>query len=252
MAKKSGVGHGLIIDGYELGFNVSVINNSSAAVNPLPVTAIDSSHMEHLAGIRSHVFDMGVFFDKATDRMHARMKLPPSTDVKGLWYFGSTLGDVMAWINGKQDSYDLSNPEDRNLQGNILIHGNNPSADEIGREFGRLATPGLITRSTATDETGLVEAQTTAGGIAFVQITALSSGTPTILFEDSSDTTNGVDGSWSSLRTVAIQTANTAERSKISGTIEKGVRITTSGTFSGLIFIAGFVRLISGDIRPTS
>ena len=78
---------------------------------------------------------------------------------------------------------------------------------------------------------GEVTAQTTAGAAIQLQILGLTSGTPTFIVQDSSDTTTGSDGTWATLKTFTIQAAQTAERLTVAGTVEKGLRVSGTGTY---------------------
>lgn len=68
-------------------------------------------------------------------------------------------------------------------------------------------------------------------------------GTCTVKIQDSADTTNGVDGTWADLITFSAVTGPTAERMEVSGTVDKGLRIISSGTLDLLRLVAFFKRL---------
>jgi hypothetical protein len=107
------------------------------------------------------------------------------------------------------------------------------------------------TIASAGDLTGYIDAggaQTTNGVVAFLQIFTLDSGTPTITLQDSSDTTTGDDGTWSTIGTFTINSARSAERLVVAGNVEKALRIEASGTFTNLVVAAAVRRGTANDI----
>ena len=99
------------------------------------------------------------------------------------------------------------------------------------------------THASATSNTGLDQtSQTIYGGIGYLHLISLGSGTPTVLIEDSNDSTNGVDGAWATLITFASQAAGLSERLTVTGTVDSWVRVTTTGTFTNCQMAIAFRR----------
>jgi len=229
MAKKSGLGQGFFIGGKDISGDVSSVDTVASPKEVLDVTGIDKSAVERIAGRGSGEISFTTFFNDAANQQHAALKAVARTDVVGCYFQSSTLGETAAGIVAKQMSYDTTRGTDGSLTNSVQLLANSNVL-----EWGNTVTAGKITHSSAGSSTGAVTASSAAGGAAYIQIFSLDSGTPTFVVQDSSDTSNGTDGSWATLLTFATQAVG-AERKTVSGTVNKGLRITTTGTFSNAV-----------------
>jgi hypothetical protein len=153
-----------------------------------------------------------------------------------MFLVSTTRGEPAFAMNAKQINYDWSRAAEGSLTGTTQLlqaDGNSPAWGESIAMKETIASAG--------DITGYIDVQTTSGVVAFLQIFTLGSGTPVITLQDSSDTTDGDDGSWSTIGTFTINSARSAERLAVAGTIEKALRIEASGTFTNLV-VAAMIR----------
>ncbi len=244
MSKGSGLGDGLLVTGYDVSGDVGAIQKISTSKPSLNATGINSSAKERLQGAADGGIDFSVFFNDAAGQEHVVLKAAAAIEYY-LYLHGSTLGNVCAMLVGLQTKYDWSRNQDGSLTGSV----SGVSKGAIGAtktdyslEWGTQITAGKITHASATSSTGEVTASSASGAAAQLQIMSLGSGAPTVLIEHSSDTTNGIDGAWATLLTFTIGAANLAERITVSGTVNKGLRATTTGVFTNLVFAIGLRR----------
>lgn len=246
MAKKSGLGMKLYLQGYDVSGDVGAINTMRSSMAVLDVTAIESSAMERIAGLRDGEITFNVFFNDATGRAHDALKSLPTTNVLAMVLTGTTAGDPVICLTAKQVNYDWSRNADGSLQGTVQLL----AAAGVPLEYGLLLTA-KTTHASATDETGIdFGSQTVSGAIGFLQHFSADSGTVEYDLEDSGDSTTGDDGTWANLGAftdVATPWSQTAERIEISGTVERWVRASTNGTFTNAVFAMAFRRLNAGD-----
>jgi hypothetical protein len=239
MSKQSGLGNRLYIGGYDISGDVGAVSTIDTPRGEQVNTGIDKSAVERIQlGVDGNlVFD--TWFNDATDKIHDALSTLPSTDRQGMFAISTTRGAPGFAIEAKQVNYDWSRSADGALAGTtslIQAGGNAPVWGEM------IAMKETI--ASANDLTGHIDAgaaQTTAGVVCFLQIFTLGSGTPVITLEDSPDTTNGIDGTWTTVGTFTINSARTAERLSVAGNIEKALRIEASGTFTNLV-VAALVR----------
>ena len=251
MAKQSGLGQRLYVGGFDISGDVGSIDNASTPTALLEVTGIDKSAVERILGKRSGMLSFTAFFNDATDAEHDALKGLPTADVLSLWMLGTTRGDVCAALTAKQINYDGTRAEDGSLVFKVDMQG----TAGLFLEYGDVLVA-KVTHSSATDETGITfGVQTAVGAVGFLQhfgaADPIPTGTIEYDIEDSSDSTNGIDGTWATLLAfsdVSTPWAETAERVAVDGNVEKYVRASTNGTFSNADFAMGFRRRVEGDI----
>lgn len=242
MAKEAGLAHEFFIQGYEIPNDIGAVNSAGSPRGVFEMTGLDKSAIERVMGRADGFIDLLLWFNDATNQLHDALKGLPTTDVHILWGTGGSLSDSAAFLVAKQLNYDWREEPDRALSGNMRGEANGSPL-----EWGSMLTAGSVTHSSATSETGEVDVQTTKGIIGFLQIMTIASGTPTFVIQDSSDTTDGTDGSWSTIVTFTENTARKGERLTATGTIEKGLRATTTGSFSNAVFAMAFRRGLAED-----
>jgi len=253
VAKQTGLGDKLYMNGNDLSGDIATITRVETMVNLLQSTSIEDSSETRLQGISDGALAFQSYFndDGAASRAaaagstHVELSTLPTTDVLLYYARGATLDNVMAALTAKQVGYGGA----RGADGALLFSVETQAAGNPV-EFGEQVTAGLVTHASATSSTGKVDAaQTTNGGVGFLQGVEVDSGTATVVIEDSADTTDGTDGTWGTLLTFANTSATwpIGERKTVTGTVEKGLRVTTTGTFTGADFAVGFRRGASGD-----
>ena len=244
MAKKSGLGQQIFVHGYDLSGDVATIDNAGSPRNLLDITAINASANERLVGLSDGNISVSSWFNDSTEQEHDALSGLVTTDRIVTWAFGATRGDVAACLVAKQLNYDGSRGTDGSLSFSV-----DTQADGISLDWCNTLTTGKETHSSAGSSTSRDDgAGTTAGMVAYLEITDCDSGTPTVTIQESSD--NGSSDAWVnvlSFSAVGYASAPTAERVTSSGTVERYLRITTTGTFSNLDFCVSTRRGTSQD-----
>jgi hypothetical protein len=245
MAKKSGLNHGFYAGGYDISGDVSALNQLVVARPSLDLTGISQLARERAVGKSDAAIAGRCWWNDASNALHDALSSMPTTDVDVLYRMGITLGDPCAMMRAEQTNYDWDLQADGSLPGSFRFEG----TAGLPLVFGRLLTAGAISQSSAGSETGIVDsAQTTNGLEAWLQVISFTGTSITVSVEDSSDTTNGTDGTWGNLVSFAAATGGqTTERVTVSGNVELGLRVNTSGTFTECTFIVGIRRGTAQD-----
>ncbi len=235
MAKQSGIGGQLFVAGYDLSGDVG---NLTRIANPsalLDVTGIDKTGYERIYGLYDGAIEFQSFFNDASSQEHEVLKAKGSAADRVATYFqGSTLGNVAAGLVSKQVNYDGNRGQDGSLTYQVQCLGNGHGLDWCIQH-----TAGKRTDSSATNGTGVDGGAATSLGLAaYIEVFSLSSGTPTVKLQESSD--NGAGDAWADVTggTFGVVTAPSAARivTSLSLSVERYLRVVTTGTFSNLVF----------------
>ena len=179
------------------------------------------------------------FFDNAAGKGHATWtslsgKIP-TADQNVLIPLGTTIGDPALMMVSKQGTYYV----DRPTGGPVGCSVEYSAANGTSPDFGFLLTAGKVTDGSGTTYTHVDgTAQSTGGARAMIQAFSLTSGTITATIQDSPDNVT-----YGTLGTFTGVTGVTSELVDISGTVERYVRLKTSGTFSTGVICVAFIRL---------
>lgn len=249
MAKQSGLGDRLFYNGVDVSGDVSALDSIATPKASFDVTSIQSSAMERITGRTDGKLSFSSFFNDggAADRTgaagstFATLSALPTSDVAVMYCRGTATGNPMAFVIGKQMDYPVTLGADGSLTFKTDVEASAGTTVEWGTQI----TGGKVTHASAGSSVGEVSAaKTTYGGVGFLQFFSKASGTPTFVLEDSADTTNGSDGTWGTLLTFSGTGGATpfGERKTVSGDVEKGVRATTTGTFTNAVFAIGLRR----------
>ena len=186
--------------------------------------------MNRLQGLRDGTINWASFFNPDTDRAHPTLSALPTTEQGVMVCLGGAIGNAMIWLDGFVMDYPPSRGADGMLTMAIPITGSSGH----GLEYGRQLTAGKITQSSSGRETGVVDSGRTMYGARFYAETfVLSLGNPDIVVQDSSNTTNGGNGTWGTLLDMSIDPrVSGAARETVTGTIERGVRANVTDFFS--------------------
>lgn len=236
MAKQSGLGDQLFIGGYDLGADINSIGSLSTPRAALEATGITASAMERMFGGRDAQGEFTSYFNDATDRVHTRLKLLPNTDVHVMYLRGTTIGNPGLAMVGKQVSYDPT----RGTDGSLLFATSIPSTT-YGADWGKQLTAGKRSDTTATNGTGVDfgTGSTAFGFQAYLQVFSFTGTSVTIKLQESSD--NGAGDAFADVTGGAFSsvTGVTAERIQSTSdtlTVERYLRVVTTGTFSQCTF----------------
>jgi hypothetical protein len=249
MAKGSGLGDNLFVDGYNLSGDTQEVKSVRGGIATIDVTGIDKSAYERIGGIRDGQINWTSHFNTAAGAEHIALSGQPSTDRYVMYLRGTTLGNAAACCITKQLNYDLTRGTDGKVTFDL-----NAQANAYGLEWGYQLTAGLKTDTTATNGTGL-DRQTTdlsdpgGGGVAtssvqgwqaYLQVTAFSGTSVTVTVQDSADNATFLPltgGAFTAATAIGGQRIASAS----GATVRRYVRIATSGTFTSATFAVVFV-----------
>ncbi|MFE1205642.1 hypothetical protein ACFW5V_28560 [Streptomyces sp. NPDC058762] len=252
MAKTTGLAQGFYLGGYDLSGDTGAGNEIGGGLSGTQdVTGIDKAAYERKGLLRDGRLSWTSFFnpEKAsdipgttTDHAHAVLSTIPTTDRHLMWITGRTIGSAAACMVGKQIGYDPSRGADGALTISVSAQANG-----YGLEWATLATAGVRTDTTATNGASLdLGAGPLSFGLqAYLQVTAFTGTSATIKLQESSD--NGTADTWADVvggSFTAVTTGPTAERIQTARTqtVERYLRVATTGTFTSLKFLVAVAR----------
>lgn len=248
MAKQSGLGDNLYVSQFDLSGDVGALGRIGGGFAALDVTAINKSAHERIAGIRDGGIDFTAYFNDAAAAAHVALSSLPTADRIVSYFRGTALGSPAASCVAKQINYDPTRGNDGALELAISTQAN-----AFGLEWGTQHTAGKRTDGSATSPASGVDggAETEYGLQAYLHVFSVASGTPSFKLQESSDAAGSgdafadvTDGAFTitAAGSERIATANTQ-------TIERYLRVVTTGTFTDAVFAVVVVRnLVAGVV----
>jgi hypothetical protein len=246
MAKESGLGAAFYIGGYDVSGDVVGVNDLGGGPMLLDgSTGIDKLAFERIGGKRDGRTNITTWFNPTAGFAHDRLGNLPTTDVHAQYWHRATSGRPVWCLLGKQANYDGARGEDGSFtfQASIM-------ANAFGGEWCTGLTSGKRTDTTATNGTGVdvasaINAGSAAFGLqAYLQVFAFTGTSVTVKLQESSD--NGVGDAWADVTGGAFTAATgiTAERIQTgrTQTVERYLRVVTTGTFTNAIFAVAVCR----------
>lgn len=237
MAKQSGLGDQLFIGGVDIGADISAIGNISTPRETLPATAITQSAMARMYGKRDGQMEVTTYFNDASGEIHATLKALPRTDTQLMYLRGTTLGNASIGLVGKQLNYDPSRGDDGSL-----TFGVSAVANAFGLDWCKQMTAGKVTHASAGNGS-IVDFGTGTkafGFQAYLQVFSLGSGTATVKLQESADDDGDPDtfADVSGGGFTAVTAAGAERIQSVSATlsVERYLRVVTTGTFTNLVF----------------
>lgn len=233
MAKETGLGANFYLDGYDLSGDTSSLENISKALNPIALTGIDKLAFERKSGQLTGRIAWTSFWNPTG--AHPPLKLLPRTDRIPSYWHRPTLGAPVASMVAKQTNYDGS----RTAEGGFMLKVDTLS-NAFWLDWGLGLTVGKRTDTVATNGTGVDFTTSSAFGLqAYLQVFAFTGTSATIKLQESSD--NGAGDAFADVTGGAFTLVTSAPQSqKIQTaralTIERYLRVVTTGTFSNLVF----------------
>lgn len=235
MAKQSGLGDNLYVAGYDLSGDIGSLGRIGGGPAALEVTGIDKSGFERIGGLRDGAIEFTAWFNPTTDRAHDRFSTLPTTDQIVTYARGTALGGQAAAMVAKQVNYDGNRGDDGafTLEVQALANG-------YGLEWGRQLTAGKRTDSSATNGSSVdFGSGSTAFGLqAWLHVFAFTGTSVTVKLQESSDDGSGdafadvTGGGFTAATGVTSQRIETARGQ----TVERYLRVVTTGTFSDAVF----------------
>ena len=246
MAKEPSLGDNFYLGGRDISGDINSIGTIRATRPPINVTGIDKSAHERVPGQWDGEMSFVTYFNDAADQALAALKGMPTTDVQCMWFRGTTLGDHGACVVGKQASgYGPERTADGGMTFPVQMLSNGK-----GLEFTRNLTAGKRTDSSATNGASVDDGaagSSSFGLSAYLQVFAFTGTSVTCTIEESSD-----DGGGDAFAAVtggafaAVSAANVVERieTSLSLTVERYLRLVTSGTFTNAVFAVMYDRYL--------
>jgi hypothetical protein len=246
MAKQSGLGDQMYIAGVDLGADINSISSLSTPRATLPATGITMSGEARMFGLRDATGEFIAFFNDSAGGAHPTLKTLPTTDVHLMYVRGSTQGSEAFCLVGKEVDYAPTRGDDGALTFSV-----NVSSSAFGADWATLMTNGKRTDTTATNGTS-VDFTTAAnpasaafGFQAYLQVFSFTGTSATIKLQESSDNAVGdpfADVTGGAFTTVTGVTAERIQSSSATLSVERYLRVVTSGTFSNLVFAVAVIR----------
>lgn len=233
MAKQSGLGDNLYVQGVDLSGDIGSLSNIHGGNSPIDVTAINKSGFERLGGQRDGGMQFVSYFNDSAASAFQTLKTLPRTDVIMSYFRGQALGGPVAALNAKQLNYDPTRD-----QGGSLTLVTEGQANGFGLEWGLQLTPGVKTDVSAANGTGVdTGGSLSFGGQAYLHVFAVVGTSLTVKIQDSADNVTFADVTGFTFTVVAAG-AVAAERLSLSNTatIRQYVRAISTGTFSAAKF----------------
>lgn len=240
MTKQSGLGDNLYVAQFDLSGDAGALSRIATPRAALPVTGINKSAMERIYGRRDGALAFTTFFNDASGAAHPALSILPTTNRVLTYCRGTSAGAPAASMVAKQLGYDGEEGDDGSLSFAVEAEANG-----FGLEWGNLHTAGKITHASAGSETSVDGGAASSFGLqAYLHIFSLGSGTPTIKIQESSHATGSGDafadvtGGAFSIQAVGAERIATATDLAV----ERYLRVTTTGTFTNLVFAVSVVR----------
>jgi hypothetical protein len=241
VAKSSGLGDNLYVDGFDLSGDIGSIGGATSPIETLDFTGIDKSAFERQHGKRGGELTFTSFFNPSAGQSHQVLKNPPSTNSILSYARGTAIGNAAASLVAKRVSYDMNRNEDGSL-----LFVTNAASNLYGVEWGSQLTAGKRTDGSATNGASLdlgAASPGAFGGQMWVHLFAFTGTSVTIKVQESSDDAVGdpfadvVGATSGALTAVGAMRIATAAIN-----IERYLRVVTTGTFSNAVFFVQFLR----------
>lgn len=238
MAKQSGLGDQLFIDGTDIGADVMSISNLSTPRETLNATGITQFAQARMYGKRDGQAEFTAFFNDAVAGTHEKLKTLPRVDVHVVYLRGQGLGSEGIGLVGKQIDYAPTRGDDGSLTFAVAA-----SANGFGIDWGDQLTTGIQTDAAATDSAGL-DTLTSAsfGWQAYLQVFSVGSGTAVVELEDSADDLTYDPLTGGAFTGATTKTAQRLQSASTTATVRRYVRVVTTGTFTDLVFAVVFTK----------
>lgn len=249
MPKSSGLGDNLYVGQYNLSGDIGQIDAVRSGRADLPSTGIDKSAHERLAGHIDGSMEFMSYFNPDASQAHPVLSALPRTDVVCSYFRGTTLGNPAASQVSKQVGYDGTRGDDGSLTFKTAMLSN-----AYGLEWGNMLTAGQRTDTAATNGSSYdygASIGTTAFGLQmYVHLFSFSGTSVTIKVQSSTD--NGAGDAFADITGATSGALTTAQALRVAtatnASVERYLRIVTTGTFSSAVFAVNVVRNLATPV----
>lgn len=242
MAKRSGLGNQLYIDGFDVSGDIGSLQKIGGGPAVQAVTGINQLAFARIGLARDGGIDFNAWNNTAANQEHAVLSTLPFTDRHLMYLMSTTLGDDGAALIAKQGNYDWTRGTDGALAESVSA-----MANSFGLEWGNTLTAGQRTDTTATSPATGVDlnayggASTAFSWQAYLQVFAFTGTSVTVTIQDSAD-----NSSFSNLTGGAFTASSGIDKQRLAGgalaTVRRYLKVNTTGTFSNAVFSVLFVR----------
>lgn len=242
MAKLSGLGDLLFVDGVNLSGDVGVVDQLACPVAVLDVTGIDKLAFERITAKRDGSIKFTPFWNNATGKEHAVLSTLPRTDRLASYLHGAAIGNPAYSLLGKQIDFDWKRGNAGELTGNVDVQGNG-----FGAEWGNQLTAGARTDTGVTNGTAWNGTLSTSfGWQAYLHVSAFTGTDVTVKLQDSADNVTFADVASGAFPQITSLPSPTGYRLAVGGTatLRQYVRASTvtTGGFTSVTFECSVVK----------
>lgn len=234
--KQSGLGDHLLVAGRLIGGDVQQLGTIGGGPSPLEVTDITQSAMARIGGVRDGNLEYTAYFNPAEGRSHEYLSTLPTSHQLATYLRGVGLGRPAACIVGKQLDYAGTRGDD-----GAFTFATQAQNAEFGLEWCTQMTAGVRTDTSATNGASVdFGTGSTAFGLqAYLHVTAFTGTSATVKLQESSD--DGAGDAWADVTGGAFTAVTAAPgwqriETARDQTVERYLRVVTTGTFSALQF----------------
>ena len=238
MAKESGLNVRLYVEGKDMSGSANALDGAGYSQAMLETTPLNTSAATRITGLADGTLSVNGYFDTSDDAPWAEDsgKLP-SSDAVVLVALSSAVGDPSVGMNAKEGEFNVSRSS-----GSAISITSSFSGNGMGGEFGEMLTAHDDTHSSAGSGTVVDSgASSSSGGAGYVQVISLGSGSVVVNLQESTSS-GGSYSNFMTFSTVAAAAAPSAERVTMEGTVQRYIKVVTTGTFSNAKIAVAFAR----------
>jgi len=238
MAKESGLNVRLYVEGKDMSGSANALSGAGYSQAMLETTPLNTSAATRITGLADGTLSVNGYFDTSDDAPWAEDsgKLP-SSDAVVLVALSSAVGDPSVGMNAKEGEFNVSRSS-----GSAISITSSFSGNGMGGEFGEMLTAHDDTHSSAGAGTEVDSgASSSSGGAGYVQVISLGSGSVVVNLQESTSS-GGSYSNFMTFSTVAAAAAPSAERVTMEGTVQRYIKVVTTGTFSNAKIAVAFAR----------
>lgn len=236
MAKSSGLGDLLYVDGVDLSGDVGSVAGIACPTAVLDVTGINKFAFERIPGKRDGSIKFAPFWNNAIGQEHGVLSTLPRTDRLMSYLHGAVIGGSSAHLMAKQVDFDWQRGNTGDLIGNV-----DGQANGFGLDWSNQLTAGFRTDTVATNGTAWNgTASTSFGWQAYLHVATFIGTDVTIKLQDSADNVTFADVTSGAFPQITSLPSPIGQRLAVGGTatLRQYVRASTvtTGGFTSVKF----------------
>jgi hypothetical protein len=243
--KEGGLGHYLYCNGFDLSGDTGSVSTIATRRAALDVTGIDKSAHERIGGLVDAELGFDSWFNPSDDQEHEALSVLTDGDKLMSYFAGAVVGNNCFNLTAKQTDYAPARAADGSLAISITAMGNG----RIGH-WADMLTTGKQTFASATNGTGLdygaTIGSTAFGGMGFLHVFSVGSGTATVAIQDSAD-----GSAWANVTGLVFAgaTARTTEvlATGLTATVRRHLRVNVTGAFTNAVIAVGAVKFLAAQ-----